>query len=75
MVIIDHQLVHAAQRLITGANVHHVGSLILQYIVAVSLHNDNHPAYRTYPSKYEDQLRRFVRREIKKLFDRKDKEK
>ena len=75
MVIMDHQLVHAAQRLITGANVHHVSTLIFQYIMAVSLHNEHHPSYRTYPSKYEEQLRRFVRQEISKLFDRKDKEK
>jgi len=67
MVIVDHQLVHAAQRFITGANVHYLGTLILQYVTAVSLHNDHHPAYRAYPSKYEEQLRKFVRREIKKL--------
>ena len=75
MVILDHQLVHAAQKLTTGANVHHTGTLIFQYVTAVSLHNDHHPAYLTYPSKYEDQLRIFVRQEIIKLFDLKDKDK
>jgi hypothetical protein len=34
MVIVDHLLVHAAQRLITGANVHHIGTLIFQYVQA-----------------------------------------
>jgi hypothetical protein len=63
MILIDQQLVFAARKIITGANVHHIGTLLFQYEQAVSLHNRQHPGFRTYPSQYEEKLRQVLRSE------------
>jgi hypothetical protein len=60
--LIDAELVFAAKRMITGANVHHVNTLIFHYEQAVQLHNRKHPTFRVYPPQYEEQLRQFVLR-------------
>jgi hypothetical protein len=38
---VDRQLVFAARRLITGANVHRINTLIFQYEMAVRISNDD----------------------------------
>ena len=44
MVRIDHELVYEARKLITGANIHRLGHMILMYELAVDLHNRNLPS-------------------------------
>jgi hypothetical protein len=60
MVRIDHELVYEARKLITGANIHRLGHMILMYQLAVDLHNRNLPSHKTYNHQYERELRVFV---------------
>jgi hypothetical protein len=60
MVRIDHELVFEARKLVTGANIHNVGQLILLYELAVDLHNRNLSSHKTYNRQYERDLRLFV---------------
>ena len=53
---IDLQLKADAQRLITGANVHRIGSLMFCYEAAVYRCNEG----RTYDQRFEESLREFV---------------
>ena len=57
---IDENLLFTARRLVTGANVHYLNNLIFLYQQAVRLHNANHPRYRAYDRRFEDQLRSYV---------------
>ena len=61
MVNIDHQLVHQARQLTTGANVHVMKTYIFLYEQAINLHNDGHPKYVHYCDHYERLLRQLVR--------------
>jgi len=61
MISIDHQLLHQARRLITGANVHLIGTYILLYEQAVKLHNAGVAKYVHYHAHYEKLLREIVR--------------
>jgi hypothetical protein len=60
MIRIDHELVYEARKLITGANIHRLGQMILMYELAVDLHNRNLPSHKTYNQQYESELRGFV---------------
>ena len=60
MVQLDHRLLHEAQRVITGANVHQVKEMILVYVQAVELHNREWPSHHQYQPEHEVQLRRYV---------------
>jgi hypothetical protein len=57
---LDHQLVAAAQRLATGADIHRVRHLIFAYEQAVSLHNCRWPTHLVYQPEHEAALRAFV---------------
>jgi hypothetical protein len=60
---VDRQLVFAARRLITGANVHRINTLIFQYEMAVAMVNDLKPnALKVDPREYERRLRAMVAR-------------
>jgi hypothetical protein len=60
MIHLDHVLLSRARRLINGANVHQLNTLIFQYEQAVELHNRDHPRYRVYPDTFEAELRLFL---------------
>jgi hypothetical protein len=58
---VDRQLVFAARRLITGANVHRINTLIFQYELAVAMMNDGKTgAPKLDPYEYERRLRAIV---------------
>src|SRR5262245_36803315 len=62
VVDIDLRLLHEAQRLITGANVHRMKGLIFAYELSVALHNDGFYAHRSraYDPSAEVELRRAI---------------
>jgi hypothetical protein len=60
MVQIDHELIYEARKLITGANTHKLGQMILVYELAVHLHNRSRPSHEIYNQQYERDLRTFV---------------
>jgi hypothetical protein len=60
MVPLDHSLLHRAQRVATGANVHQLGNLLFCYQQAVSLHNGGYKGHETYQRRAEDVLRQYV---------------
>ena len=63
MISIDKELVFAARRMITGANVHSVNTLIFLYEQATAIKNDNKQTTLVVdPKKYERQLQEFVLR-------------
>lgn len=58
---VDKQLVFAARRLITGANVHRINTLIFQYETAVAISNDDKArGLGLHAIEYERRLRNFV---------------
>jgi hypothetical protein len=60
---VDRQLIFAARRLITGANVHRINTLIFQYELAVAISNDDKTGGLTLDAKrYERELRALVHR-------------
>jgi hypothetical protein len=59
---IDVELVHAARRLITGANVHRVNTLIFQYEQSVAIRNAGGQTID--PMKFEQRLRNCVGEEL-----------
>jgi hypothetical protein len=63
---VDAELVHAARRLITGANVHRANTLIFQYQQSVAIRN---LAGRSSidPAKFEQELREWVSHESKQM--------
>ena len=61
MVNIDHQLLHQARLLTTGANIHEMNTHIFLYEQAVRLHNIGHAKHRSYQANYEMRLRKYVR--------------
>ena len=62
MVQFDQQLLFAARRFMTGANVHPLKQLIFAYEQAVYLHNRQWPPHMIYQSESEQRLRRYVAR-------------
>jgi len=60
MVSLDYQLIHQAERLLDGANVHYLMGLIYNYQLAVDLHNRKCRHFEDYPTKYERKLRDYV---------------
>jgi hypothetical protein len=67
MICLDHQLIYAAQRFVTGANVHDVSGMIYRYELAVQLHNTSE-CQTEYKSASEAELRKFVRTMQQGLF-------
>jgi hypothetical protein len=61
---VDEKLIFCARRLVTGANVHYLNTLIFLYEQAIKLHNANHPRYRIYDNRFEHELRSYVTKEI-----------
>ena len=58
---VDRQLIFAARRLITGANVHRINTLIFQYEMAVRISNDDKTHGLEWQVKeYERRLRQVV---------------
>jgi hypothetical protein len=57
---LDQRLIFSVRRLITGANVHYLNTLLFLYEQAIKLHNANHPQYRVYDARFEDELRSYV---------------
>jgi hypothetical protein len=66
---VDAELVYAARRLITGANVHRANTLIFQYQQSVAIRN---LAVRSSldPAKFEQSLREWVKQESKRMTPR-----
>jgi hypothetical protein len=62
MISVDKELVFAARRMITGANVHSVNTLIFLYEQATAIKNDKQTTLVVDPKKYERQLQEFVLR-------------
>jgi hypothetical protein len=60
MVLLDHQLIYAAHRLLNGANVHHLRGLIFAYQLAVDLCNRYGPKHETYRIQSEVDLRNYI---------------
>ena len=60
MVLLDHSLIYGARRIMTGANIHQVGTLVFCYEQAVALHNGGYKGHRNYQRKHEDLLRQYV---------------
>ena len=60
MVNIDHQLIHQAHLVTTGANIHEMNTYIFLYQQAVRLHNLGHAKHRSYQAHYEKLLRKYV---------------
>jgi hypothetical protein len=60
MVLLDHQLIYAAHRLLNGANVHHLRGLIFAYQLAVDLCNRHGPKHEIYRLQSEVDLRNYV---------------
>jgi hypothetical protein len=60
MIKFNQQLLFAARRLMTGANVHRLKELIFAYEQAVYLHNRQWPPHMIYQSESENRLRRYV---------------
>jgi hypothetical protein len=61
---VDRQLIFAARRLITGANVHRINTLIFQYEMAVKITNDNKARGLEKEAKeFERRLRMVIARE------------
>ena len=60
MVLLDHQLLYAAHRLLNGANVHHLRGLIFAYQVAVDLCNRYGGKHETYRIQSEVDLRNYI---------------
>jgi len=58
----DLELVHAARRLINGANVHRVNTLIFQYEQSVAITNSGRHSMD--PKKFEQRLRIWVGDEL-----------
>ena len=69
MVKFDQQLLFAARRLMTRANVHRLKELIFAYEQAVYLHNRQWAPHMIYPSESEQRLRRYVARARRQLRD------
>jgi len=60
---VDWQLIQAARRLINGANVHRLNTLIFQYQMAIKISNaDKTRAMNVQAKKYERKLRALVAR-------------
>jgi hypothetical protein len=58
---VDRQLIFAARRLSTGANVHLINTLIFQYRMAVKLSNDDKTrGLESQAKEYERQLRALI---------------
>jgi hypothetical protein len=60
---IDVELLYAARRLITGANVHRINTLIFQYEQSVAIRNSGGPS-KIDPLKFERRLRDWVGGEL-----------
>jgi hypothetical protein len=61
---VDRRLLFAARRLVTGANVHRINTLIFQYEMAVKISNDNNThGLERQAREYERQLRRLIAQE------------
>jgi hypothetical protein len=61
---VDRQLLFAARRLITGANVHRLNTLIFQYRMAVKISNEHKTSgLESQAKEYERQLRALVAKE------------
>jgi hypothetical protein len=60
MVQLDLNLLFKARRLITGANVHRLKTMIFVYEEAVTLHNQGHPRHLSYQNQHELELRAYV---------------
>jgi hypothetical protein len=60
MISVDKELVFAARRMITAANVHSVNTLIFQYEQATAMKNDKQSTFVVDPKKYERRLQEFV---------------
>jgi len=60
MISVDKELVFAARRMITGANVHSVNTLIFLYEQATAMKNDQKATFVVDPKKYEKRLQAFV---------------
>jgi hypothetical protein len=59
---VDKQLIFAARRLITGANVHRINTLIFEYEIAVRISRDDKTrALDVQAKEYERRLRILVR--------------
>ena len=65
MIRVDAELVHAARRLITGANVHRVNTLIFQYEQSVAIRNTEARS-SVDPIKFERRLQDWVSEELKR---------
>jgi uncharacterized protein YqkB len=62
---IDRQLLFAARRLVTGANVHQFNTLIFQYEMAVGINNDDKTnRLEKQAELYERRLRTLVAQEL-----------
>ena len=48
MVLLDHSLIYGARRIMTGANIHQVGTLVFCYEQAVALHNGGYKGHKNY---------------------------
>ena len=59
---VDKELVFAARRMITGANVHSVNTLIFLYEQSTAIKNDKEATFVVDPKKYERRLQEFVLR-------------
>jgi hypothetical protein len=57
---VDHSLIYRARRLITGANVHRLGTLIFEYELAIKMHNHGRPGPHIDPIKCEQALRSYI---------------
>ena len=66
MIRVDVELLYAARRLITGANVHRANTLIFQYEQSVAITN---AGFRSSidPIKFEQRLRDWVSEELKRV--------
>lgn len=60
MVLLDHQLLYAAHRLLNGANVHHLRGLIFAYQLAVDLCNRHGAKHDPYRIRSEADLRNYI---------------
>jgi hypothetical protein len=65
---VDRQLLFAARRVITGANVHYINNLIFQYEMAVKISNDDPATGLELANWYERKLRIAIQQALTRVF-------